>query len=1272
METTPTTNSDRIRPAVIEDEMKSAYLDYSMSVIVGRALPDVRDGLKPVHRRILYAMNDLGMKWNSSFKKCARIVGEVLGKYHPHGDSAVYDSLVRMAQDFSLRYPLVQGQGNFGCFTKDTKVALADGRNLSFEDLVKEHSEGKKNYTYTISDTGIKIAEIKSPRLTKKNQKLIKVVLDNGEEIRCTLDHKFMLRTGEYKEASQLKTGESLMPLYTRLSTKDDGLKPEITGYTLVFEPLRKEWVLAHHLADEFNISQGIYTKSCGRVRHHKDFDKLNNNPDNIERMKWKQHRQLHSSMTKERHKTDYEYVKKLEEGRNTFWSKESNKKRISQRMSEINRENWKKPEYRERMIHLLSKSTKQHIQRNPELREEYSKRATKTLKRLWQDTSYRDSMQINIAKGNRNRKTNLTGKTKFLKICNATLESEKTLNSTLYEEYRNKIYPYGHAPNWNTAFNKYYKDDETITLINDACENHKVAYLQVLDYNEDVYDLTIDGTHNFALAAGVFVHNSVDGDNAAAMRYTEARLSKISQEMLEDIDKETVNFMENFDGSLEEPTVLPSRFPNLLVNGSTGIAVGMATNIPPHNLGEVCSAVIKLIDNPDVTLPELMENVKGPDFPTGGTIIGKRGILSAYGTGRGKVLVRAKMHDEEKGNQRRIIVTEIPYMVNKSELIIQIANAVKEKRIEGISDLRDESDKKGMRIVIELKRDANSEVTKNQLYTYTRLQDTTGIIFLALVNNKPRILPLKDLLQEYLKHRQHVVRRRTAYELKKAEEKAHILEGLVIAIDDIDNAIALIKKSTSAQEAKESLMSKYTLTEIQSQAILDMRLQKLARLEHEKIREELKELKIKITEYTGILADENKILKIIRNELEEVISKYGDERRTDLSDSENEDMDIEDLIPEEDVVVTLSHAGYVKRMPLDTYKIQRRGGVGIIGAENKEDDFVETIFVANTHQYLLVFTDKGKVHWLKVYRIPEVGRYSKGKAIINLIEIEPGDKISAIIPVREFDDEHYLITATRKGIVKKTVLSAYARPRRGGIIALTLDDGDDVVGVALTDGNQQVMLATKKGLACKFNEEDARPIGRTSRGVTGIRLKGNDEVIGMILVNDDTNVLTLTTKGYGKQSKAADYRLINRGGKGVININLTDKNGEVVAVRALEGKEELVLATKQGMIIRTPASQISTIGRNTQGVRVMKLRETDELVSAAKIISEEEAEKEVEQEEKELEQVKKETPTKPKPAEQPEETEEDLIAKQQHEEDDDESDFDKLSEITKNISKRI
>ncbi|HDD70573.1 MAG TPA: DNA gyrase subunit A [Candidatus Woesearchaeota archaeon] len=794
---------------VIDQEMKQSYLAYSMSVIVGRALPDVRDGLKPVHRRILYAMNDMGMLHNKPFKKSARIVGEVLGKYHPHGDAAVYDSLVRMAQSFSLRYPLIDGQGNFG----------------------------------------------------------------------------------------------------------------------------------------------------------------------------------------------------------------------------------------------------------------------------------------------------------------------------------------------------------------------------------------------------------SIDGDSAAAQRYTEARLKKMAEELLADIDKDTIDFIPNYDNSLKEPSVLPSKAPNLLINGSSGIAVGMATNIPPHNLKEVCKGAIELINNPDITFKQLADTIKGPDFPTGGVILGRKGIKEAYETGKGKIKVRAKTSIEEAKSKQRIVVEEIPYMVNKAHLIEQIANLVNEKKIQGISDIRDESDQKHpVRIVIELKKGVNSDVVLNQLYAHTRMQETFGVIMLALVNNEPKILNIKELLQEFLNHRKTVVIRRTKFELKQAEARAHILEGIITALDHIDDIVDFLKKSKNAAEAKTGLMTDYKFSEKQAQSILDMKLQKLTSLEQEKLRNEHKNLLELIEKLRKILSDEKEIWGIIKEELTALAEEYGDERRTQITDVEAEKISEEELIKEEENVVTMTHAGYVKRLPRDTYKSQKRGGKGIIATETREEDFVEKLFTASTHDYILFFTNKGKVHWLKVYQIPETGRYARGTSIVNLIELGKDERITALVPVSKFDEDKYLFMATRKGTVKKTQLSNFSSPRRGGIVALGLNEGDSLINVLLTTGKDQIILATKKGMAARFSEDNVRPMGRTAFGVIGIKLKGEDEVVGAVVADETKTILTVTEKGYGKRTPIKDYRLIARGGVGVINIKITEKNGNVVGIAEVSDEDDIMFITQAGVLLRSKAKEISVIGRNTQGVRVMRLHENDKLVSLAKI----------------------------------------------------------------------
>ncbi|MBN1544732.1 DNA gyrase subunit A [Candidatus Woesearchaeota archaeon] len=812
-EKTPESGSgvEKIIPTVVEEEIKRSYLDYSMSVIVGRALPDVRDGFKPVHRRVLFAMNDLGMFSNKPFKKSARIVGEVIGKYHPHGDVAVYDTLVRMAQDFSLRYPLIQGQGNFG----------------------------------------------------------------------------------------------------------------------------------------------------------------------------------------------------------------------------------------------------------------------------------------------------------------------------------------------------------------------------------------------------------SVDGDSPAAMRYTEARLSRISEEILEDIKKDTVGFQPNFDGELQEPVVLPCKIPNLLVNGSSGIAVGMATNIPPHNMGEVIDGAVRLIDRPDATPDQLMEQIKGPDFPTGGIVSGVSGIVEAYNTGRGKVKIRAKTGFETVRNRHSIIVSEIPYQVNKSLLIEQIADLVRDKHITGIHDIRDESDKDGMRIVIELKSEATAEVVLNQLFKHTRLESTFGIIFLGLVNNEPRLLNIKEMLQCFIEHRQVVVRRRTDFDLKKAEERAHILEGLIIALDDIDNIVQKIKRSKDVETAKAVLVSDYSLSEVQAKAILDMRLQKLASLEQVKIKDEHRSLIELIAELKSILSSEERILGIIKSELLDMKEKYADERRTEISADVGEDLSVEDLIEEEDMVVTVTHAGYIKRLQVDAYRSQGRGGKGVIGASTKEEDFVEHLFVASTHSSVLFFTNQGQVYWVKVYDLPLASRQAKGKAMVNLVSLKEGEKIKAFVPVREFDDQHYLIMCTKQGTVKKTSLESFSRPRKGGIRGITINEGDELVDVVMTDGSMNVIIATSNGMAIRFSENDVRPMGRSAAGVRGVSLKQGDSVIGMVIAEDDKTLLTVTENGYGKRTEVSEYRFIRRGGVGVKNILCSDRNGKAVSIRSVTDDDEVMFMSQNGIVIRTPVKEISVIGRATQGVRLMKLEDGDRLVDAAKIINE-------------------------------------------------------------------
>ncbi|SJZ79507.1 DNA gyrase subunit A [Selenihalanaerobacter shriftii] len=808
----PEISKGQVNPIDIQDEMKDSYIDYAMSVIVGRALPDVRDGLKPVHRRILYAMYDLGMTPKKPHKKSARIVGEVLGKYHPHGDTAVYDTMVRMAQDFSYRYRLVDGHGNFG----------------------------------------------------------------------------------------------------------------------------------------------------------------------------------------------------------------------------------------------------------------------------------------------------------------------------------------------------------------------------------------------------------SIDGDSAAAMRYTEARMSNIATELLSDIKQDTVDFQPNFDDSLEEPEVLPARLPNLLINGSSGIAVGMSTNIPPHNLGEVVDGLIAMIDNPDIKIIDLMKIIKGPDFPTGGIIMGRKAIKKAFETGKGKVKVRARSEIEELDNGKpRIIINELPYRVNKAKLVENIADLVREEKVEGITDLRDESDRNGMRVVIELKKSVNPRITLNKLFKHTRLQTTFGIIMLALVDNEPKVLNLKEILKHYLEHQKEVVTRRTKYKLNKAEARLHILKGLRIALDNIDSVIKTIRSSDNKKIAKERLISRFDLTDKQAKAILSMRLQRLTGLEIDKILSEYEELTKKIEYLKSILASETKLLGIIKEEILELKGKYLDERMTEIRDQEA-DIDIEDLIKEEDIAITLTHSGYIKRIPLDTYRGQRRGGKGIIGINTHEEDFVEHLYSTSTHNYLLFFTNQGRVYRLKGYQIPEASRQAKGTAIVNLLEIESDEKITAVIPIKEFKEDNYLVMATKEGKIKKTDLQEF-NTNYTGLIGIDLQKDDELMGVKLTSGKEEIMLGTKLGLAIRFHESEVRSMGRTARGVNGIDLSIEDQVVGLDIVRDNAELLVITDQGYGKRTPIDRYRVQSRAGKGLLTLKRTEKNGKLITLKVVDDDDEIMLISEKGILIRISVDEISSTGRNTQGVRVMRLSEGDQVVSLAYINNDEE-----------------------------------------------------------------
>lgn len=1232
----------------ITTELQESYLNYAMSVIVSRALPDVRDGLKPVQRRILWAMWDSGLSYLSKTRKSANVVGETMARYHPHGDSSIYDALARMVQPWSLRYPLVTGQGNFGCFTKDTKIKLTDGSDLSLGELVKEYKLGKKHYTYTVNSNGlIAIAEIKKPRLTIKNADLIKVTLDNGEEIRCTPNHRFMLLDGSYEEAKDLLSGKSLMPFYQKLSTKQDRLNRD--GYLLIYQNKKDEWVPAHHLADNYNLTAGKYSINAGRVRHHIDFNKLNNNPDNVVRIGWGDHWKIHYQHASNLHKNPG-YREKIAAGRNKFWADPENIKRSAKRMSDRNMENWRNPEYRKTMSKILSEVNKKYIQDHPEKKAEFSQRATRTLKRLWQNPVYRQLFHEKIVASNKKRITNNTGKVKFLKICKRVLSDFQFLDKELYERMRNQLYGYGRATSWETGLEKYYDNDPNL-ILRELNKNHKVVNVELLGEREDVYDLTIDKTHNFALASGVFVHNSVDGDSPAAMRYTEAKLSKISEEMLLDIEKETVDWQPNYDATRNEPKVLPAKLPNLLLNGTVGIAVGMATNIPPHNLSEVADAVLYFADNQNADTDDLLRFVKGPDFPTGGIIFDQKGIREVYATGRGPILTRAKTDIQERKGKFSarggpasgwdIIVTEIPYQVNKSELIKHIAELVTNKRIEGIRDIRDESDREGMRVVIELKTDANPQKILNQLYQYTDLQKHFHMNMIALADGiQPQLMTLKDVISAYFEHRKKIVRRRAEFDLKKAKERAHILEGLYKALGMIDKIIATIKKSKDKNDAHQNLVKQFKLSDIQTNAILEMRLQTLAALERKKIEDELKEKLALVKELEIILKSPAKIVNIIKGEVKELKEKYGGERKTAIVAGGIKTFSDEDLVPEEEAVITLSAGGYIKRLPPNAFRAQKRGGKGLIGSDVSEEDLITQFFGARTHDNVLFFTDRGRVFQTKVYEIPAASRTSKGRAIHNFLELPSDENVSAVISYADKTEKNlresapalsrvegssqresaFLVMVTKDGVIKKTRLDDFKNIRRNGIIAISLKKGDALKWVRLSSGADQLFLGTKNGQAIRFKETQARPMGRTAGGIRAIRLKKGDVVAGFDIIRTSADgrglnadqrgkvsesqrevsvsprVLVVMANGFGKQTPLKEYKLQNRGGSGIKTANITPKTGQLVAAQIITEQTELLALSEKGQIIRTTLSEVRKTGRSAQGVRIMNLKSGDKL----------------------------------------------------------------------------
>ena len=954
----------------IQDEMRQSYLDYAMSTIIARALPDVRDGLKPVHRRILMAMSDLNLTPAGQHRKSAKIVGECMGNYHPHGDVALYATMVRLAQDFNMRYPLVDGQGNFGCFTGDTQIKLLNGTDKSFAELA-ELPAGEVFYVYSVNADGqIVVGEGRHSRITRKDAALVEVLLDNGERIRCTPDHRFLLWSGVYKEAQHLSPQDSLMP-----------------GY----------------------------------------FD-----------------------------------TARLRQGQN------------------------------------------------------------------------------NVAA----------------------------------------------AP--------------------EQCSHRALAVRQIAE-TADVYDITVDEHHNFLLTGGVFVHNSIDADPPAAQRYTEARMTPFAMEMLQDLDRETVDWAENYDQTRREPTVLPSKFPHLLCNGGSGIAVGMATNIPPQNLREVVDGAVHLLDNPEATTEDLMEFIKGPDFPTSGLILGTKGIKQAYATGRGSVVMQARTSIEPIENGRnQIVITELPYQVIKSRLIEQIADLVKQKKIEGIADLNDYSDRNGMRVVVTLKREAYPKKVLNFLLKHTPLRTTFGVNMLALVDGQPRILNLKDALGYFLTHRREVVVRRTLFELNKAKARAHILEGLQIALDFLDEIIALIRASRTAEIARGEMMSRFTLSQLQADAILAMQLRALTGLERDKLENDYKELLKQIAYYEDILASPARVTAIIKQEMKQLRDKYGDERRTRIVPMEAEEIGDEDLIPEEEMIVSITRDGYIKRVPKDTFPDQKRGGKGRIGASIKEEDTIEHLFVATTHHYILFFTDRGRVYRLKAYEVPQTSRTAMGTAVINLLNIQPGERITATVPMKQYKEaEGYLLMATERGEVKRTALSEFANLRNNGLIVFDIEENDALRWVAHTSGDDEMILVTRKAMSIRFSENDITPRSRAAGGVRGIVLSEakDDCIVGMAIVDNALDLLVIGERGISKRTPLRDYRIQTRGGKGILTMALSDKTGDIVDAQIVSDEDQLLIMTSGGITIRLRVNDIRSSGRSTQGVKAINLADDDRVASVERMI---------------------------------------------------------------------
>jgi len=1234
-----TISGGNIEPRGLEEEMRSAYLDYAMSVIVGRALPDVRDGLKPVHRRVLYVMNELGLQPTRKHVKCAQIVGEVMGKYHPHGDAAIYDTLVRLAQDFAMRYPLVDGHGNFGnidgysaaamryCVTGDTHVATPTGTPTIDALAPGLRPNSERDVDLTVLDRlGRPVQASKvfhsgaHPTLRLRTREGFELTGTHNHPVLCLVDvlgAPVLL----WKLLEEINPGDRVLISRSSRRAEEEALTARDRQVAFLLGAFVSEGWASTTRAGFNNVDReffdavvGAYDAVVGGRRYVSERTIASGSRlfeldvHNLAALKASPLEELVGILSAGKRIPTAVWSAGVEFKRlflQSLFTGDGSCSLLPRSTIQVSYSTYSEQLARDVQLLLLEFGVISRLCH-------YGRGEVKVI-----ITNRRDARRFAESVGF------LGKKQRKLRVALAAVPMTSRALSGDHVPY---LAPYvrsscesSHADHhWLVRHNidrvERWERDGTAIMERIASAEVRTAieplvtgdyfYAEVASIGDagvrPVYSLRVDTDDHSFLTNGFVSHN------------TEARLDRLATEMLRDLDAETVDFVPTYDGTRQEPVVLPARFPNLLVNGGAGIAVGMATNIPPHNLREVIHATVAYIENPSIDVEGLMRHIKGPDFPTAGTIIGRDGIREAYATGRGRVRVRAKAHIEPIGQGKEaIIVTELPYQVRKGGdggLILKIRDLVLEKKLAEVTDLRDESDRHGMRIVIELKRDAIPKVVLNKLYKHTPMQATFGVNMVALVDNVPRTLSLREMIGHYVDHQRDVIVRRTKYELRRAEERAHVLEGLLVALDNLDEVIALIRSSPDPETARTGLLERFELTLIQAQAILQLTLSRLTALEAEKIKQEHADLLERIKELREILGDEAKVYALIKDELTEIADAYGDERRTEITHAEGE-IDVEDLIADQQMVISITRSGYIKSLPLSTYRQQRRGGVGVAGMDMKEDDYIEHLFVCSTHDYLLFFTNRGKVYRLKVYELPEASRTAKGRALVNLLPLREGERVQSVVSTRDFSEGGYLVFATRNGMVKKTQFDAYNTPiKADGIIAINIRDDDELIAVRRTTGNDDIIMVSRSGHAARFGERQARPMGRDTSGVRGMNVSQRaNAVIAMDVARDDQELLVVTENGYGKRTPIPDYPVKGRGTMGVKTITLTENKGQLAGALVVREHLELVFISQNGMVQRTSVRGINRYGRASQGVRVMNLRDDDQ-VSAVALIAESDA----------------------------------------------------------------